>query len=184
LKLSKKSLLIIITGIFTIILFGLWTVYSQQIGRQSQLSQEMTAAETKLTQFQVDSLPGRQGELEQQLGQTLAQSETARVVLSQPVGSITLTDTLLDIAEDHGVAVTEISSASLGSGDLAGLPCSVMPLSTTVTGNATDIVGFVLQVNDDFETCVINSVEIHLNEMGSDEATAGIQMSVYTHQGD
>ena len=183
-KLSKKSWLIITTGIFAIIMFGLWTVYSQQLDQQSQLNKALTAAELKLNQLQTNPLPDRRGELEQQLAQTLAQSATARTVLARPVASITMTDILLDIAENHGVTITATSTSGLAGGDLAGLPCSVRPISATVTGNATDIVGFILQVNGDLETGIINSVEISLPETGSEEATANIQMAVYTRQGD
>ncbi|MEE9398816.1 MAG: hypothetical protein V3V23_00935, partial [Dehalococcoidales bacterium] len=98
-KLSKKSILILIMGVFTIALFGLWTVYSQQADKQSHYNDELAATELKLNRVQIEQLSQRQEELEQQLTQNKSQSETARAALSQSIESIVISGILFDIAE-------------------------------------------------------------------------------------
>jgi len=96
LKLSKKSLLIIAVGIFIIALVGLWTVHSQQVNELNQLNKELALVQSKLKGIQPEKSSQRQEELERQLSQTISQSETARVALSQPIGIIAISDIIFD----------------------------------------------------------------------------------------
>ncbi len=182
-KLSKKSWLLITIGVFTIMFVGLWMVHSQQADEQKQLEDKLNTAELKLNGFQTEQLSNRQKELEEQLSQILSQSETARDILSQPIGSITISSIMFDIAEAYNVEVTEISSSGLASEELAGLTCSTLPLNATVEGDMTDLVGFITRLNGDLENGVVNSVEINAPEVAGEKASASIQMIIYTYQG-
>ena len=182
-KLSKKSWLIITIGIFIILSVGLWTVHSQQVNEQKQLQDKLNTAELKLNGFQTGQLSHRQNELEEQLSQTLSQSETARTILSQPIGSIAISGIMFDIAAANSVNITEISSSGLASEELAGLTCSVLPLTAKVEGDLTDLVSFITKLNDELENGVVKSVEISVPEMTGEKTSANIQMVIYTYQG-
>ncbi len=171
-------------GVFTIALFGLWTVYSQQADKQSHYNDELAATELKLNRVQIEQLSQRQEELEQQLTQNKSQSEAAKSALSQPIDSIEVSGILFDVAEDSGVEVTEISSSGLATAELDGLTCLVLPLTASVSGNVTDLASFVTKLNDDLITGVIKSVEIIVPEMIGEPASANIQLVIYGYQGE
>jgi hypothetical protein len=171
-------------GIFIIAIIGLGVIRSQQVNQQNQLNEKLTATELKLNGFQIEQLSHQQEELEEQLNQTLAQSETARNILSQPTGSIATSSLMFDIAEANNVEITEINSSGLTSGELAGIACSSLPVTASVAGNVTDLVNFVARLNGDLENGVINSVEISVPEAADEEASASIQLVIYAYQGE
>jgi len=182
-KLSKKSWLLISVGVFTILFAGLWTVHSQKANEQKQLEDKLNTAELKLGEFQTEQLFQRQNELEEQLKQTLSQSEDAREILSQPIGSLAINSVMFNIAETCNVEVIEIGSPGLASEDLDGLACNVLPFAATVEGDVTDLVSFITELNNDLENGIINSVEISVPETTGEKASANFQMVVYAYQG-
>lgn len=184
-KLSKTSWLLLTVGIFIITFASLGAVRYQQVNRQNQLNEELTLAEARLNEFRLEQLSYRKGELEEQLSQAISQFETAKAVLSQSTGSIATSSTLFDIAEAHGVEVTELSSSALVSEDLEGVPCSILSLTTRVEGDVSDLIGFITKLNSDLTTGVVQSVEINIPETTSEEEpSANIQLVIYTYEGD
>ena len=183
-KLTKTSWLIIIVGGFIIILAGLGIVRSQQVNEQSELSEKLALAQSKLQAIQLDRLSYRQKELEQQLSETISQSKTGRAILSQPIGSITISDIVFDIAEANNVEVTEISSSGMAQNELEGVPCLTLPLITKVEGEVTDLVSFITQLNEDLATGAVQSLEISIPATTSEQKpSANIQLVIYTYQG-
>ncbi len=184
-KLSKKSWLILIVGIAIAIFAGLWLARGQQVDEQEQLREELSIVVMRLNGLQGEEISAQQAQLERQLSQTISQLETAKAVLSQSTGSITVSGTLFDIAEATGVEITEISSSGLSSDSLEGITCSVLPLTITVEGDVADIISFVGSLNHDFKTGIVKSVEISIPETTSEETvSANIQLRIYTYQGD
>ena len=91
---------------------------------------------------------------------------------------------MFDIAEASNVEIAEINSSGLTGGDLAGISCSTLPVTASVAGNVTDLVNFITRLNSDLENGVINSVEISMPEAADEEASASIQLAIYTYQGE
>ena len=184
-KLSKKSWLILIVGIAIAIFAGLWLARGQQVDEQEQLHEELSIVAMRLNGLQGEEISSQQGELERQLSQTISQLETAKAVLSQSTGSITVSGTLFDIAEATGVEITEISSSGLSSDSLEGINFLALPLTITVEGDVADIISFVGSLNHDFKTGIVKSVEISIPETTSEETvSANIQLHIYIFQGD
>ena len=184
-KLTKKSWLLLTLGVFVITFAGLGAIQSQQVRQQKRLNEELALTELRLEGVQLEQLSAQQETLEKQLSQTISQSETAQAILSHPIGSITSSSTLFDIARDYGVEVTEFSSSGLASGDLAGIPCSVLTLNTRVEGDVSDLIRFITKLNREFTTGIIKSVEISMPETTGDaKSLANIQLVLYTYQGD
>lgn len=184
-KISKTSWLLIAIGVFIIAMVGLGAVRYQQVNQQNQLSEELALAEMKLNGFQLEQLSDRQGELEEQLSQTISQLEAAKAMLSQPNGSIVTSGILFDIAEAYGVEVTEISSSGPTNGELEGIACSVLPLTARVEGDVPALINFITRLNSDLTTGVVKSAEISIPETtDEEESSANIQLVIYNYQGD
>ena len=179
-KLSKKSWVFISIGLFLIGLVGLWTVYSQQSGVEKQLKEELTLINSKLSSIELEQLAKKPGELEQQLDKTLAQSETARETLSQPMNSIIVSDILFSTAEANSVNITAISSAAANRVTLEGVPCLALPVTASVEGELNRLVDFVTELNGDYPITEVNSFDVRI-PYPADNTTlsASIQMVVY-----
>ena len=183
-KLSKTGWLVIIIGVFVIILVGLGVVRSQQVHQQNELKERLALAQSRLQGIQLEQLSHRQEELEQELSQTDSQSATAKTILSQPIGSIAISDILFNIAEASSVNITEINSPGLASGELAGVTCSVLPLTARVEGELADLVSYITRLNRDLATGIVNSIEIKIPETtGENKPSASIHLVIYAYQG-
>jgi len=179
-KLSKKSWLFIGIGLFLIVFVSLWVVYSQQTSVKNQLKEELNLAKLRLSSIQVEQLADRQGELEQQLEETLAQSEAARETLSRPMSSIIISDILFSTAEANSVNITEISSSAAGSVALEGVPCLALPLTAKIEGEVNNLVAFITQLNNDLASGIVNSVNVDISHPeGNGKSAASIQMVIY-----
>ncbi len=184
-KLSRTSWLLITIGVIIIPLVSLSLLHSQQLKEQNQLSDALALAQLKLNGFQLEQLSGQQGELEEKLSQTTSQLEAARYMLSQPNGGIVTSNILFDIAEAHGVAVTEISSPGLTIDELNGILCSVLPLTARVEGEVPALVSFVTDLSNELTTSIVESLEIIIPEATSgDNSSVNIQLVIYSYQGE
>jgi len=184
LKLSKTTLLVIAVGAFIIISATLGVVFSQQVSEQNQLNEKLVLAKSNLERVRLEKSSSRQAELEGQLSQVTSQFEAVKAIFSQPVGSTAVTGILFDVAEAHGLEVTELSSSGQATESLEGVTCSVISLTAKVEGDILNLVNFVTKLNNHFTTGVVKSIEITIPETTSGEkASADIQLVVYTHQG-
>ena len=188
-KLGKTSWSIITVGIIIVAFASLGAARSQQIREHSELDEKLSVAETRLNQFQLKQLSHQQEALGKQLEQTTSQLEAAEAILSQPRGSIVISDALFQIAEACGVEVIEITSSGPSGGDLEGTPCYVLPLTTRVEGDVPDLIYFVTRLNGDLVTGVVESAEITLpgtsaNTSADVKPSANIRLVVYTYEGD
>ncbi len=182
-KLGKKSLLIIAFGIFAIVLFGLWSVYSQQLTRKAELAGNLDTARLKLNGLNNEPLAHRQDELEWQLEQVGAQSAAAREMLAQPIGSIAVSDHLFEIAAAHSVNITAIRSSGRAEAEMAGLILPLLPLSITATGDIADLAGFITRLSHDYPTSLISTVGMNIPETG-EAASVDIEMAIFSYRGD
>ena len=180
-KLSKKSWLFIAIGLFLIALVGLWTVYSRQSGMEKQLKEELALAKSRLSSIQLEQLTDKSGELEQQLNETIAQSENARETLSQPMNSIIISDILFRTAEANSVNVTEISSSVANEAVLEGVPCLALPLTARVEGELNNLVDFITELNGDLPIATVKAVNLEIpHPDGQKKPFASVQMMIYT----
>ena len=184
-KLSKTTGLVIAIGVFVIALISLGVVRYQQIGEQSELDEQLISAKSNLARVQPEKLSSRHAELEEQLSQSTSQFEAVKVILSQPVGSVAATTVLFDVAKSCGLEVTKVASLSPTSDSLEGVTCSVVLLTARVEGDVPNLVSFITTLNSHFTTGVIRSMTISIPEENSgEEASADIELVVYTYQGD
>jgi len=184
-RLGKTTLLVITAGVFIIALAGVGMVYFQQVHEQNHLNEQLALAQSRLSGLRLEQLSSQQAELGKQLSQATSQFEAVKTILAQPIGSIAVSNILFDIAEAHGLEVTEITAPGLAIEGLEGITYSVIPLSATVEGDVPNLVNFVTKLNSHLATGVVKSITITIPETDSEEkASADIQLVVYTYRGD
>lgn len=191
LKLGKTSRLILITGVLGILCASLGVVYSQQGQEQRRLNQELSLAQQWLTQYSSALLSSQQKDLERQLAEAESRLQTARDSLSRSVESIEASDTLLRIAEGCDVEIIGIGSSAWMTQKLAGLSCSVLPLTVQVEGDVPGLIEFVYNWTKECSTGVVQSVEITASGTSDNEteenggkAVANVSMLIYSYRGD
>jgi len=183
-KLSKTSWLILAAGIFIVVFASLGITRSQQLQEQEQLDDELTVAEMRLDKFQVKQLRQQQEELQEQLDESTMHLTAAEDKLRQTIDSINVTDEFFEIARSCSIEVVGISSSNIGSEELGNIVCSVITLNATVAGDTSNLISFVIRLNNDFTTGIVKSAQISIPEMADDRPSANILMVVYAYGGD
>lgn len=188
-KLSKKTGLVIAIGILVIALIGLGMVISQQADEQNQLNAQLDLIQSRLMGIKLEQLSSRQAELETQLSQATSQFEAVKAIFSQPIGSVAAATALFDVAEAHGLEVTEMTSSTPAIEILEEVTFSVISLTAKVEGDVPSLVGFVTELNSFFTTGVIKSTTITIPETDNEtnnekKASVDIHLVIYTYQGD
>ena len=183
LGISRTGWIILAVGITIIAFANLGVARFQQVQERNQLNEKLSLAKQKLSEFQLEQIYSQQEELEKQLDQTMSQFQTAKTILSQPIGSISTSGKLFDIAETCGIEVTEINSSSPASGNLEGIVCSILPFNVVVEGDVPNLIDFIIKLNGDFKTGVVTSVDMRVSEnTGGEKSLANIRLLLYTHQ--
>jgi hypothetical protein len=184
-KVSRISWILLAVGIFLIVSVSLGVVLSQRLRQRSHLEEELKLAQQKLAEVQLEPLLTQQVELEENLDEIVSESEEARAVLSQAITSTAVSDSLFAIADTYDVTITELSSTGLAAEELEGVTCSALPFSGQVEGNLSDIVNFVIRLNNDLTTGVVRSVAINIPPTSNGEnSTASLTLVIYSYQGD
>ena len=180
LKLSKKSWILIAACVFAIASAYLGVIHLQQVQQQKQLDEQFIQVQTNLENTQITKLISRRAELEAQLGEAKAQLEIKQAELSRPIESSTVARTLFDVAEAHGLEVTEMTSSVPSQESLEGVDFSLISLTARVEGNAPNMINFIIDLNTHFGTSVIRSAIITIPE-DSERATVTVMMVIYTY---
>jgi hypothetical protein len=184
LKLSKTSWLILSIGLFIVIIAGLGFTRSQQLKEKGQLDEELSIAEKRLNKLQVKDLREQEEELQKRLDESTTQLAAVKDSLRQPVESIDVTDEFFAVAHYCDVEVMSISSSGIKSESLGDVACSMISLNASVIGEVSNLINFVIKLNNDFTTGLVQSAQMSIKEtVYEGEASASIQMVVYAYEG-
>lgn len=184
-KLSKISWLILAAGVFVVVFASLGITRSQQFRELDRLDDELAIAEMRLSKVQVKDLNYQQEELQKRLDERIIQLITAKDTLRQTIGSIDVTDEFFEIARSCNVEVISLSSSGIGSDKLESIACSVITLTAEVTGDTSNLIDFVIRLNNDFTTGIVKSAAISVSETDDESgSSASIRMVVYAYEGD
>ena len=182
-NLSKTSWLILSVGIFVVILAGLGLTRSQQLQAKSQLDGELSIAETRLIKLGVEELRQQQAELQARLDESEIQLNMAEDEMSRSVESDDVIEEFFQIAQSCGVQVNGINCSGIRSGKLNSINCFMTTLSAGLGGELSDIINFVIKLNSDFTTGVVQSAQISIAEdIEEGESGVGINMIIYTYE--
>jgi hypothetical protein len=185
LKLTKTSWLILSAGIFIVVAASLGLSHSKQIKEQGQLDEELSVAQTRLDKLQVKQLREQQEELQSRLDESIIQFVAAKDSLRRSIESANLTDDFFAIAQSCSVIVDSITSSGTKEEKLGGITCSAATLNAAVSGEVSDLISFVVKLNDYFTTGVVKSAQISIPEAGNEnKPSANIMMVVRAYEGD
>jgi hypothetical protein len=208
-NLSKTSWLFLSIGIFAVIASSLGLTYSKQLDEQAQLQGELEIAEKRVTNLQLQGLQQKQEEIQQQLDESILTLAAAQEKMHEPVASVNVTEEFYEIAYSCDVVVYNFSSTIISDAELGGIGCSLITLSATVTGELADIINFVIKLNSDLTTGLVDSTQLTITTdaeeasvgeeeeedmdedeepifetTDEDETTANLGISIYAYEGD
>jgi hypothetical protein len=180
LKLSKASWLILSAGLFIVVLAGLGLTRSQQIQEQTKLDEELSINEMRLSKFNIEQLQQQRDELQEEVDKNTVLLDAAKYGLRATVESIDVTDEFFVIASKCDVIVNSISSSCIGNDDLNGIGCSTISLTAVVLGDFSNLIDFIISLNQDYTTGYVKSVYISVS---GENPSASIQMTIYSYEG-
>ena len=183
-KLSKISWLILGTGVFLVILVGLGVTRSTQLKEQSALDSELKTAQSLADKVQTADLQEQIQDLQGQIDEAKTQAEEAKLRLDQTVISADVDEKFFNIAQYSNVKIVNVSMTNISNDKVSGVDLSKTTVSSTVTGALSDIINFVINLNNGYPTCLVNSVSISMNQdqEAVGQATGSIQMAVYSYE--
>ncbi|MFC1918859.1 hypothetical protein ACFLUN_00985 [Chloroflexota bacterium] len=182
-KPSKTGWIIINTVVFVIAIVSLALVHFYQVQQHKQLDEQLAQTQTSLRETQINQLISDKTALEVRLNELISQLEVVQGIFSNPVGSSTITKALFDIAEAHQLEVTEMTSSVPTEEDFHGIVFSQILLTAHVEGDASNMVDFIIDLNNHFSTGKIKTVNITITENPGVERTAlDVNMTIYTHK--
>lgn len=182
-KLSKISWLILSAGVFIVVLAGLGLTHSQQLQEQTRLDEELVITETRLNTSQVTQLRQQQEELQEQLDESIINLAEAKDRLRWPIASVDVTDEFFSIAHYHDLVVMLLATSPIKQEILTSIGCSAITLRAGVTGELSDVISFIISLNNDFTTGIVESISISIPETSCNQTSATIQMIIYSYQG-
>ncbi len=190
LKLSKTSWLILSAGIFVVVLGSLGVTRSQQLNEQNKLEEELNLSTARVEKMQTTDLRPQLEELQQKINESQSQLNEAKERFRQMIASVDVVDKFFAIAENCNVQINSISNSSISSNKFEGIECSSTSIGATVIGDTSDIIDFVISLNDGYTTGYVQSVQLNIPEESDEDdededtsVTATIQMIIYSYEG-
>jgi hypothetical protein len=190
LKLSKTSWLILSAGIFIVMLAGLGLTRSQQLKEQTKVGDELNLSEKTLGALQTAQLSQQLENLRVKLEESEAQLKEAQIRLQQTVISVDVTEEFFKIAEYCSVNITNMSTTTIAQVKYEGITCSTTSLTASVIGKETNIINFIIGLNNGYTTGNVQSAQINIAAKTDEEDTsepdssmATVSMTIYSYEG-
>ena len=186
LKLSKTSWLILSAGIFSVILVSLGVTRSGQLKEQNRLEEELTISTVRVEKIEMTDMRPQLDELERRLVEAESQRSEAAARLNQMIDSVDVTDKFFAIAGHSNVVINTISNSLLSPQSINGVNCATISIGAGISGDTSDIIDFIISLNDGYTTGYVQSAQINIGDESSDNntlANASIQMIVYSYEG-
>jgi hypothetical protein len=160
LKLSKISWLILSAGVFIVVLAGLGLTRSQQMKEQTKVADTLELAKKRLGTVQTAPLSQQLDSLKAKVEESQALLKDAQAKLRQTVISVDVTDEFFQIAQYCSVNVTNLNTTTIAQSKYEGVTFSTISLAATVTGEETNIIKFIVSLNNGYLTGNVESAQI------------------------
>lgn len=180
-NLSKTSWIILSVGVFVVVLAGLGVTYSQQIKEKNELQGELAVTDLRLEKLNIVELQQQESQLLEEIEAETTELESALARIHQNIESIDVTNTCYLLASQNGVEVIGIGSTETESAEIEDLGLSKITLNISVSGPLPDIMDYITDLNDEFITGHVVSVQMSFNEA---PPHASIQLNIYSYEGD
>lgn len=174
-KLGRVSQLVLLIGIFLVIFIPLWIIDQQQPERQSQLEASLSNLQKILATGQTPK-----AKYEAELAQATADSEAAKAVFPSPNQAPEILDSLLALAKQNDIAVTQTAiTTSTPSGSLG----PVLTFKLGLTGQIPKFQNFLLALDNKLPTSQIGAVTFTTAQTGQEYDTASVTVAVLCYGG-
>ncbi len=185
-KVSKITWLILSAGLFLVIMVSLGVTRSSQQKEQNRLEEELILSTARIEKLETAEMRPQLEDIQRRVNEAKSQCIEAAQRLDQMIESVDVTDKFFAIAAHHGIQVDTMSNSRLSSQVVNGVELITATLSASVSGETSDIIDFIISLNDGYTTGYVQSAQININCESSDHGiitTANIQMVVYSYKG-
>lgn len=179
-NLSKTSWIILSVGVFIVVLAGLGVTYSQQLKENSEANDELELTEMKLAQYNIEELQQQENALHALFDASSSQYDSGRTIFQQSIESIDVTYRCYYIASLSNVEIIDIGTTEVNEAEFVNLDCNKILIQVKVRGELADMVNFIININEGFNTGYIESVQTVIEET----PYTSIQIVVYSYRGD
>lgn len=182
-KLSKRGWIVTAMAALAIATISLAIVYVQQSRHQQELNEELARIQSNLDAAQISMLVSDKTGLEARLGEASARLETVKTVFTSKIESSIIVQSLFDIARDHNVEITDLTSSTPSKQNLSGVNFAAIVLTAHVQGNSSAIIDFVIDMNNHFNTGITSSAMVTItSDSNGDGSAVDLRMTIYSYQ--
>jgi hypothetical protein len=187
-KLSKISWLILSAGLFLVILVSLGVTRSGQLKEQNRLEEELSISTARVEKIETTDMRPEVDEALRRVDEAKSQRDEAAQRLNQMIESVDVTDKFFAIAGHNNIQVNTLSNTQLSSESVNGVNCATISIGASVSGDISDIMDFIISLNDGYTTGYVQSVQINTSVETSDNntptpTTANLYMVIYSYEG-
>lgn len=179
-NLSKTSWIILSVGVFIVVLAGLGVTYSSQLKKNSKLDEELELTELRLAKYNIEELQLQEAELEAILDDSSSLHDTGKLRLQESIESIDVTNRCYVIASASNVEIIDIGTTDIQQTDYMNLECERITVQVMITGNLEDMINFVINMNESFDTGYIDAIQTVIEEI----PYTSVQMVIYSYKGE
>lgn len=174
-KLSRASQLMLMVGIFLILFIPLAVLYQQQPAKRAGLEHELS-----LLQKALAAPTTKTDAMEMELKHAETELEEIKSTFSDPDLSPEITDSLLDLAEANDIDLTR-SKVSVSTSKIGDTEYQVLTFNIDLRGQVPKFQNFILDLDDSFPTCQVNSVIFTVAAEEGEEDTASLKLDVFCY---
>jgi hypothetical protein len=196
-KLSSKSVFLLVTGIVVIMITSLGMVYTRSGEQQSELYEQLDLIQPVLSKSSSREVCSQLTEMEERQEKAEQQLTATKVQLYLPLEAIDIAGELLDIARTANVEILLISSPGITEKRLGGMAFSVLPVRLDIVGDIADLIAFIAGFCDKYPTGLVKSVQVDISlpEEDKEETDTGepvepplpsakLEVQICTYEGD
>ncbi len=179
-KIGRKTWLFAGISVLFIFVIALGIYRTRQIAEQERLRDELTIVNNRLAALELEQLTIQQEQVLDQIRRTTESVESLKIQIASPIDSIDASDNLFALAREIGVEVSDLSTDEAYKVNLAGVPCLVMPVSATLTGDWEKLVQYLYTLKTAFAKVLIDRAAL---DIGNETPTLKLTLLVYTYRG-
>jgi hypothetical protein len=181
-KFSKTTWIFLGVGTFLLAAFILGWVYLQKVDQQQQLASRLSQAQRTLAGIKLDDLSASRDPYIRQIAQYTSQIKETKALLTCLKNNLDASDDILASARASGVKITEMNSSGVGSEDLSGTPCQIIPITFKVSGDLNILAAYIANLSQIFPSCILKSTKIEQDEKTS-KYKATVTLVIYNYKG-
>ena len=179
-NLSRTSWILLSVGVFIVVLSILGVTYSSQMKKSNELQDELEVTQMLLDKYDIAELEQQKTVLVAKLDSSSSEYDSTKTKMSQSIKSIEVTDKCYLIASLSNVEIFEIGTTEVAETELGEVDCDTISINIKLRGELSNIINFIINLNDGFNTGHIKTIQIVVEE----PPYAIIQIVAYSYRGE